>query len=173
MASGEAGAPGACAIAVTDSRIELAAAVVTPVATRRRTKSRREMPLVRSCATRFLIDVLLCRLRRRGRVGPRLSQEIGHGSDLVLGPERPAPDHPVEDAFPRFALLPQRAPHARLVALEALALEDFLAGAPLPAPSAPPGRPRGRPRASSTIRGKRPERRRAQQCESCRETTTR
>ena len=57
MASGETGAPGACAIAVTDSRIELAAAVVTPVATRRRTKSRREMPLVRSCATRFLMTL--------------------------------------------------------------------------------------------------------------------
>src|SRR5688500_6375145 len=59
MASGATGAaPGVCASAVTDSRIEFAAAVVTPVATRRRTKSRREIPLVNSWATRFLMASL-------------------------------------------------------------------------------------------------------------------
>ena len=128
--------PGACAIAVTDSRIEFAAAVVTPVATRRRTKSRREMPLVRSCATRFLMTFSLARLTASAPYGrrlislrsSRLRQEVGHGVDLVLGPERAAADHPVEHALPRLAVLPQRAPHARLVALEALAREDFFAG---------------------------------------------
>ena len=59
MASGAAGgAPGVCASAVTDSRIEFAAAVVTPVATRRRTKSRREIVLVSDLQAGSRLDAL-------------------------------------------------------------------------------------------------------------------
>src|SRR5687767_10458229 len=85
MASGETGgAPGVCASAVTDSRMEFAAAVVTPVATRRRTKSRREMPLVRSCATRFLIAFSQLRKLQPSNFNFRLESKIGiHFGALV------------------------------------------------------------------------------------------
>src|SRR5712691_10642980 len=126
MDSGEIGdAPGVCAIAVTESRIECAAAVVTPAETRRRTKSRREIPLDNSCATRFLIAVLL-----RGRVSlrpPYLGEVTSHRADVILGPERAAPDHPVDCAFPRFTILPQRRPHAHLMALHASPREHIAA----------------------------------------------
>src|SRR5438874_1277198 len=109
-------------MAVTESRIECAAAVVTPAETRRRTKSRREIPLDSSCATRLLIAILL-----RGPVSlrsPHAREIAGHGADVVLRPESTAPNHPVHHAVPSLAILPQRGPHAHRVALGALACQD-------------------------------------------------
>ena len=58
----------------------------------------------------------------------RLREEVGHGVDFSLGPEGAASNHPVEHAFPRPPVLPNRVPHADLVALEALPRQDLLAG---------------------------------------------
>src|SRR5882672_6187621 len=127
MDSGEAGgAPGACAIAVTESRIECAAVVVTPAATRRRTKSRRDIPFDSSCAIRFFITILF-----RGRISLRSSyagEVVGHRADVILGPQRPASNHPVDGALPGSAILPERGPHAHLMALHALRCQDVPAG---------------------------------------------
>src|SRR6266702_6570277 len=66
----------------------------------------------------------------RARLPPVCRGEvIGHGLDLVLGPQRAAPDHAVEHAFPAPAVLAVVLPHRRGVALEALAHEHLFPGA--------------------------------------------
>src|SRR5262245_37197319 len=122
-ASGDTGAPCVCARASTESRIEVAAVIVTPLATRRRTKSRREMPWDRSCATSSLMVCLAFLLYGpvhrsfSGGGTSNLRQVVGHGADLLGCPERAAAHHAVERALPGALVLPQRHPHARGMAL--------------------------------------------------------
>src|SRR5438105_4667210 len=122
-ASGDTGAPCVCASASTASRTELAAVIVTPLATSRRTKSRREMPLDSSCATSSLMMCLALFHRTAD-----LRQVVGHRVDFFGRPERAAPHHAVQRGLPRAVILPQRGPHRRRVALRALALENLLSG---------------------------------------------
>src|SRR5256885_6379883 len=57
----------------------------------------------------------------------RIAEVIGHLANLVLSPQRPAPDHAEERALPGVPVLALVHPHARAVTLEALRDEDFLA----------------------------------------------
>src|SRR6185503_20298350 len=54
------------------------------------------------------------------------AEVVRHLLDLVLGPQRAAPDHAVERALPAAAVLAVVHPHRRRVALEALGYEDVL-----------------------------------------------
>src|SRR6266850_1251116 len=52
---------------------------------------------------------------------------VGHGLDLLLGPQRAASDHAIEHALPAAPVLAVIHPHSRAVALEALGEQGLLA----------------------------------------------
>src|SRR5688500_968400 len=127
----------AWATGTRDCTMDSAAAVEMPAAASPFRKLRREIEWERKRATSSLMSHLrlwVSGVACRGVVGhsaldPRHSslgrRSIGsteiacHGVDLVLGPERAAPDHAVEHALPSPAVLAMVAPHTLAVALAA------------------------------------------------------